>query len=184
MFSGVQYSTQCFCGTEIAKRGKKISYRKCNRNCPGKRNQKCGGTWAMNIYNGSGRPCEKDILIVWNISPILEIDLGKRPPVTRCPLGCYKDQGRRLLPSSFVNLSRNSPRACANHCRREGYRFSGVEYRTQCFCGHGISNKSIKYPSSKCNYKCPRDKNQKCGGVWAINVSELLIGRGKKCKLS
>ena len=60
--------------------------------------------------------------------------------------------------------------------------FSGVEYRTQCFCGRRLESKGVTYPKSKCNMSCPRNKKEKCGGTWAINISQLLIGKGKKCK--
>ena len=122
---------------------------------------------------------------IFLLSLIIKISifcLGKLPPKIRCPLGCYKDSGRRILPKSFVNLSRNTPWKCARHCNQEGYSLSGVQYRTQCFCGRSLPRRAYLIPSSKCNMKCPRNKNKICGGTWAMNVSRLRIGRGKKCR--
>ena len=51
LLAGVQYSYQCFCGNSpppwsVIKPGYE-----CNLVCPGNSNQKCGGTWRMNIYS-------------------------------------------------------------------------------------------------------------------------------------
>ena len=94
-------------------------------------------------------------------------------------LGCYKDDGRRILPKAFVNLSKNSPRKCSRHCRRNGYGFSGVQYRTQCFCGKELAERARKHSSyRRCNYPCPGNKDVKCGGSWAMNV---YSGSGRPC---
>ena len=50
LLAGVQYTFQCFCGNtpppwSVIKPGYE-----CNHVCPGNSNQKCGGTWRMNLY--------------------------------------------------------------------------------------------------------------------------------------
>ena len=106
---------------------------------------------------------------------------GPRPRRIRCPLGCYKDFGKRILPKAFINISRNTPVKCSNHCKKEGYPLSGVQYRTQCFCGRRLPARAFLINPGRCNMKCPGNKNKRCGGSWAMNVTRTRTGKSAKC---
>ena len=47
--AGVQYGHECFCGDSVDEKFK-ISEKKCDQNCPGNPDSKCGGFYTMNVY--------------------------------------------------------------------------------------------------------------------------------------
>lgn len=49
-YAGVEYSVECFCGTETPKSSLKLSDNKCDMRCSGDSNLLCGGYYAINIY--------------------------------------------------------------------------------------------------------------------------------------
>ena len=133
------------------------------------------------IKIGKRAKCKKNMELIYNQYNSFLIGQQAAAVVRNCRkhLGCYKDDGRRILPKAFVNLSRNSPRKCSRHCRRNQYQFSGVQYTTQCFCGSKIAERAKKISYRRCNRNCPGKRNQKCGGTWAMNV---YSGSGRPCK--
>lgn len=46
-------------------------------------------------------------------------------------LGCYKDSGhKRRFKGSFKDFGEdNTPEICVNHCKEEGYKYAGMQYR-------------------------------------------------------
>ena len=94
-------------------------------------------------------------------------------------LGCFKDDGRRILPRAFVNMRFNNPRRCSRHCRLNGYKYSGVQYKTQCFCGKEMAERARRLSYRRCNMKCPGNRNRRCGGSWAMNIYQ---NSGSPCK--
>ncbi|XP_062615717.1 uncharacterized protein LOC134277400 [Saccostrea cucullata] len=49
-FYGLQASTWCFCGNTLRHSDRKPEG-ECNYKCDGNKNQNCGGSWRMSIYN-------------------------------------------------------------------------------------------------------------------------------------
>ncbi|KAL4233178.1 hypothetical protein ACF0H5_007862 [Mactra antiquata] len=49
IYSGTQYSFQCFCGNSLAREIQKPE-NECNMPCSGDNHQICGGSWRINIY--------------------------------------------------------------------------------------------------------------------------------------
>ncbi|OAQ20922.1 WSC domain-containing protein [Thermosulfurimonas dismutans] len=104
-------------------------------------------------------------------------------------LGCFKDQGDpyglngRDLAAFGFGSDKMTPDLCMRECARRGYRYAGVQYSSQCFCGNSYG----KYgPATNCNMNCTGDKNQICGGNWAnsiynvvgLNVPKIHYGDG------
>lgn len=49
-----------------------------------------------------------------------------------------------------------------------GYKYAGLEYYGQCFCGDSIAGNSIS--ETQCNFACTGDKTQTCGGNDILSV--------------
>lgn len=140
-YAGVQYSNQCFCGNRYGTKGKAAN---CNMKCKGNPNYICGGSWANNVYDTGRR--------------------SRQPPA----LGCYRDKGARDLNGPYKSgWNINTPWSCVNFCRGKGYKFAGVQYSSQCFCGNRYGTYGKAY---NCNMKCTGNKGKTCGGTWANNV--------------
>jgi len=49
-YAGVEFSHECFCGNLNPSSSLKRPQSECNAKCKGNHNQKCGGTWRINVY--------------------------------------------------------------------------------------------------------------------------------------
>ncbi|CAO1625703.1 unnamed protein product [Sympodiomycopsis kandeliae] len=85
-------------------------------------------------------------------------------------LGCFRDDagfnGPRSLPSARISEGIMTQEYCANHCGQQGFKYSGTEYGSECYCGASL-------PSTKaenCNVQCAGNPSEMCGGSWALNV--------------
>ncbi|KAJ6642112.1 Xylosyltransferase oxt [Pseudolycoriella hygida] len=94
-------------------------------------------------------------------------------------LGCFKDEKNfRVLSGYFMNFKTlNTPSKCIQLCLQSGFQYAGVQYSTQCFCGHNEPLAKYKLPDPECNYKCSGDAKQICGGYFTINVYETGISK-------
>ena len=88
-------------------------------------------------------------------------------------IGCFKDKGdpfgtqNRDLDGLMVDKIDMTVEDCINLCSSKGFKYAGVEYGTQCFCGNSYG----KYATANnCNMKCSGNLNEICGGFWANSV--------------
>lgn len=108
--------------------------------------------------------------------------------VSRCPrgnftrgrsLGCFQDdQTNRLLSGYYVNnKGNNSPQKCIEYCLQSGFTYAGVQYGSECFCGHVQPPSTAKLADSRCTKKCPGEEGHEevCGGYFTMNVYETGI---------
>jgi hypothetical protein len=87
-------------------------------------------------------------------------------------LGCYRDQMTRDLSGASFEQWNMTPVACQNSCRNSGYRYAGVQYGHQCFCGKDFGRYG-KIGESSCNSDCAGNPKLKCGGTWANSIYDL-----------
>nr|XP_022314166.1 WSC domain-containing protein ARB_07867-like [Crassostrea virginica] len=93
-------------------------------------------------------------------------------------VGCVKDLiSGRILREKAGKLKPNSPWNCQKFCA--GYRYFGVEYSNECFCGNALIPPVI--PSSKCTMACSGSPLLKCGGNSAIDVYRRHEKRNIAC---
>ena len=53
-----------------------------------------------------------------------------------------------------------------------GYRYAGLQFYQECYCGNSSFEKFGKF-NSGCNLPCTGDNNQKCGGRERNSVYEI-----------
>ena len=83
--------------------------------------------------------------------------------------GCFKDRKPHRDMKKHFSKFEMTPEWCLHTCKKEGYRFAGVQYSYLCFCG----NKFGKYgrvPDSECSSRCYGDKNRFCGAFWHNSI--------------
>ena len=78
-------------------------------------------------------------------------------------------------PKTKIALSIMTPDVCNKICVTSNYKYFGVEYGTQCFCGNRLPSSNLKDHMSKCNMNCRGDAKQKCGASWRINISKTFM---------
>ncbi|VDN18271.1 unnamed protein product [Gongylonema pulchrum] len=87
-------------------------------------------------------------------------------------VGCFRDSpNHRVLSGHYYKFrTYNSPTYCVNMCLRAGYRYAGVEFYDECFCGDVFVSSVISLPESAClQYVC-NNRSLFCGGYNAVAV--------------
>ncbi|KAI1111817.1 hypothetical protein F5Y14DRAFT_424137 [Nemania sp. NC0429] len=97
----------------------------------------------------------------------------RTPEPTWGNVGCYSDFSDRIL-THRITLTDNNPLNCCASCLASQYTYCGVETARQCFCGSSLNSPSSPNSGSstavKCDFPCPSHPDQKCGGVWGLDV--------------
>ena len=135
--------------------------------------EKCLEIFALNYYPSK-----------WNDD---NCELAKNAFVCQLPStiswngNCVRDSPDRLLPINAVpewnNLGgpfpSNTPARCIEACQDQGFLFAGVQYGNECWCGNDAPPEDKIVNMMECNYPCPGDSSQKCGGFWRMNVYRI-----------
>ena len=84
---------------------------------------------------------------------------------------CFEDNegGLRNLPYRAYSSATNTVEKCKKACFERNYKFAGVQFSKECFCGNNAPKKFAS-KASECNMDCSGDKSQKCGGGNRMNV--------------
>lgn len=131
----------------------KIEDNMCTTWCAGTREQTCGGNNAIDVYS-TGLNLKTDAIGNYYI-------------------GCFEESQNKRLYNGFSNsFPTNTPEFCSNLCYIKGYTYSGLTYKSECFCGSQSPNERMfnKLEDKECNTKCSGDANQYCGGGWRMGV--------------
>lgn len=86
--------------------------------------------------------------------------------------GCFKDKKPNRDMKKHFSKFEMTPEWCLHTCKKEGYRFAGVQYSYLCFCG----NKFGKYGrvhDTECSSRCYGDRNRFCGSFWHNSVYSI-----------
>ncbi|KAL1413348.1 hypothetical protein Q8F55_001107 [Vanrija albida] len=115
---------QCHCGNSLnpALGGKSSA---CTSPCAGNAGLKCGGAWAMNLYENPSAAGPK-------------------------PVGCYADSASRVLPTRGANTNRVA--TCIADCKGRGQAYAGLENGSECWCGGSLP--ATTAPAAKCSVNC------------------------------
>ena len=83
--------------------------------------------------------------------------------------------GKRWLPKRAHFSSKNTIEYCKKACFKLHYRYAGLQFSKECFCGKNLPKK-IAPRQSDCNMKCSGNRSQKCGGGNRMNVHHVSAG--------
>jgi len=84
-------------------------------------------------------------------------------------MGCYSDAtGSRVLPNGVGQASNNTVAICLDACQASGYKYGGLEYAGECYCGDTMTATQLSYQS--CDMSCQANSTQLCGGSSAIQI--------------
>ncbi|CAG2197182.1 unnamed protein product [Mytilus edulis] len=138
----LMYGYECFCGN-VLRKYRKRKESDCKTPCSGNKRQTCGGPWRISIYTVSGY------------------------------IGCYEDDDirilYRMLYKAVLKDTGMTVQKCKQFCGKKGFKFAGVEYGYECFCGN-VLRKCRKRKESDCKMPCSGNKRQTCGGPWRISI--------------
>ncbi|KAL2130741.1 hypothetical protein VTI74DRAFT_6005 [Chaetomium olivicolor] len=83
-------------------------------------------------------------------------------------LGCFTDGTPRALTAAFKGDDSMTVEMCAAYC--SSYRYFGVEYGRECFCGNDRDASSAAVPDSDCSFPCAGDSTEICGAGLRLDV--------------
>ncbi|GIC89485.1 uncharacterized protein Aud_005903 [Aspergillus udagawae] len=144
-YAGMEFGTQCFCGTATMNNAASVPASQCNIACPADGSQVCGGSNALSLYV---------VVPIWQ------------------SLGCYSDSTKARTLAVSYNVAGNTVEKCQAACKAGGYLYAGMEFGTQCFCGNSIDNGGAL--TSGCATPCAGDSTEVCGGSNALSMYYLF----------
>lgn len=146
-YFGLQNGGECRCGNQFGLYGK-VDDKHCNMSCQSQPSNMCGGPG----YNSVFLPVNVKVKF----------------------LGCYQDSKSDRDLTGKISLGKDrSPKRCSQFCDGEGYKYFGLQYGGECFCGD-FYGKHGKISDSQCDFPCKDDDGEKCGGVQTNSVYEIL----------
>lgn len=157
---GVEYGSQCFCGTDLAASAAEpeLSDSECDAPCGGNSRELCGAADRLSVYTNAGRA---------NSPPRNKITVVGSGNTTFAYESCWKDLvSARALGDDPTASDDMTVERCAGVCA--SYAYFGVEYTTQCFCGNVLSGTSA--PETECSYVCGGDGKEWCGAAERMNL--------------
>ncbi|CAN0347709.1 unnamed protein product [Ectocarpus sp. 6 AP-2014] len=146
-YFATQYGRECWCGSAGADYTLHGESTDCTYACAGDADQTCGGFDAANVY----------------------LYTGDDAPTTSTFVGCYQDESdARIMELALTDSSSMTKEMCEAECT--GSTYFGMQYGRECFCG-GSSTDLVQHgESTACDYECPGDSDQWCGGFYAMSV--------------
>ncbi|KAH8659256.1 WSC domain-containing protein [Tricladium varicosporioides] len=164
--AGLEYSSQCFCDSNIQNGGiLSSSDSNCAMTCSGNSGEVCGGPGLLSIYSTS-TPQAAAVPVVKKTGL----------PGTWAYKGCYSDAiGNRDTGANGVELdfaTTNTAEYCLSQCAAQGFNAAGMEYSRQCFCGDSNALVTVNpalLDDSACNMVCTGNSTQLCGGAGSIS---------------
>ncbi|PVH95642.1 WSC-domain-containing protein [Periconia macrospinosa] len=84
--------------------------------------------------------------------------------------GCFVDSvSSRALPfMTELEFNNATVEQCTAYCKGNNYRYAGLEYHGQCFCGTSVSSSAAA--EAECNLPCNGDSTQVCGGQDRLSI--------------
>ncbi|KAH7097382.1 WSC-domain-containing protein [Auriculariales sp. MPI-PUGE-AT-0066] len=158
-FAGVEYSKECFCGNGLTKQTK-VAETECSTACTGDSRARCGAADRILIYQS------KTTSTAQPTKPALS-----KAPTGFTSLGCFTDSKQsRTLPDAGMYTGKPMTAAvCTSYCSTKGFKFSGLEYGTECWCSNSIHNRK-SVATTECAMTCKGDSKSTCGDADRIQI--------------
>ncbi|KAJ4292884.1 hypothetical protein N0V88_005544 [Collariella sp. IMI 366227] len=148
---GVEYGTQCFCGTSLASTAEKRPDTECRMKCGGNLCQVCGDGDRLNVF-WTGRDATGS-----NLETVGNFEYKS----------CWTDNhSQNSLAGAKFSQNDMTVETCAELCKDFGY--FGLEFSNDCFCGNQLGGESA--PEEQCGYLCAGNPGQWCGGWERLNM--------------
>ena len=151
-FFGVEYGSQCFCGTSLDDAAEQVPQADCSMRCGGDYGNVCGNADRLSVYISTD--CKEDPSNVASVAGFTY-------------QSCWVDDaGARVLTGKEVRDDGMTVETCASFC--QGFKYFGVEYARECYCGNELAGAAA--PETECSYVCDGAPAEFCGGAARLNV--------------
>ncbi|KAK4172123.1 WSC domain-containing protein [Triangularia setosa] len=150
---GVQYSSECFCGTSLDAASVQVPDTECGMACSGNQLQKCGNGNRLSLFADSTIEQTE----ATNLASIGEFTYRS----------CWTDDvGNRSLAALEHRTDDMKVSKCAEMC--QDYAYFGLEYGRECYCGDELVGQAAL--DKDCSMLCVGGGNNWCGGPFRLNI--------------
>ncbi|KAF2419023.1 WSC-domain-containing protein, partial [Tothia fuscella] len=154
-YFGLEYSSECYCGSTIANTSIVTTESDCWMPCSGDSTAICGGNDRISIFRSLNYT-----------TPVIP-----NPPAVPgyAYRGCYADKvGSRTIDGSYFFDEEMTTTKCAGLCGNSTY--FGTEYGGECYCSSTFPTLARGLDGVACGSACKGDGTQACGGFNALSV--------------
>ncbi|KAI8811253.1 WSC domain-containing protein [Cladochytrium replicatum] len=167
--AGLQYGTECFCGTAVASYSVLTSDAVCETNaCPGSPSDSCGpNSFFTNlVYSRHPAIRKTNLPTGWNYT------------------GCYVDASSRMLGVYSTATSSNSVESCIQTCSARNFIYAAVQNGGECYCDNYVrSDYGLAGSETECSTPCTGNSFEYCGGGYrnqlytnaAVTIKKTLL---------
>ncbi|KAM5541685.1 hypothetical protein V8D89_004666 [Ganoderma adspersum] len=161
--AGVEYSDECYCDDELRNGASNatVLWNECPNRCAGNTNEICGGPMRLTLLVTSNLPPPPSDTVL---------------PAGWSSVGCVSDNSARALTGFSVTNDQMTYDSCISTCSAQGYSMAGIEYGSECYCGHSFENGAgVALDPSSCSMDCAGDSAATCGGSWALTAFQSNV---------
>lgn len=153
-FWATEYGSECFCGNFLQPSSTEVELDECNMECSGDEWTYCGAGDRLELYTTTAG--------VPNPTPSAVGGFEY--------LNCQKEgDDVRALSGKTAYSMNMTHELCAETCG--GFRYMGVEYGAECFCGQTIDATSFPADAeAECDMTCAGSSTQICGGSSRLSL--------------
>jgi hypothetical protein len=153
---GLEYSSECYCGTYLKGNAETSREAICDMQCSGDPTEICGGSNHLSLFR------------------VPDYDTPAIPYRENYEYdGCYSERtnGRALGNASYVDPKGLTVASCEAFCEKNGFELYGLENGGECWCGDAIAEASVNVPDSECSRTCPGNyRDLACGDANRLSV--------------
>lgn len=152
-YFGVEYSKECYCGTELPSSSEQKPQSDCTMTCAGNHAEVCGDSSRLSVYH----------------NPAVTDGSGN----THAPVAdflyksCWTDDVyKRTLQGATYAADDMTLESCAAFCTN--FTYFGVEYSRECYCDNALLGAAAS--ESDCSELCAGNNQEWCGGPSRLNL--------------
>lgn len=156
-YAGLEFGQECYCGNSLVNGASlSIPSNQCNMACAADSTATCGGPNAVQLYvNPSLAPVTAAATVINGFTSS----------------GCIQEVVGRALTGLRVDYPDMTLEKCTTACANAGFKYAGVEFGKECYCGNSLVNgASTTLTSGQCYMTCPGNSAENCGGPDAIQL--------------
>ncbi|KAI8807472.1 glyoxal oxidase N-terminus-domain-containing protein [Cladochytrium replicatum] len=157
--AGLEFGVECFCGNDIRNQGSAAPATNCSMSCSGDATQTCGNGGRLSVWSLNGATPV--------IVPPPTVKTNNLPGSWSYS-GCYVDPAAPRALGGEITAGTMTPVKCINLCNGKGYKFAGIEYGNECYCGYTLT--TAKVAETDCNTFCTSDESYFCGAGNRLTV--------------
>ncbi|KAG4441379.1 hypothetical protein IFR05_003136 [Cadophora sp. M221] len=201
----MEYGRECWCADEFGAGALLVPNADCSMTCAGDPYAYCGAGNRLQVYQKAGtgstspsssrsvassttRPASTTSRATSSTSKPATLSTSTTssagPQGTQAikpKIGAYSYYGcqtegtgvRALDGGFFFNETAMTLEMCAANCA--GFKYWGVEYGAECYCGNEFQTGSLAVPNADCSFPCPGNPLEFCGAGNRLSTYGLTV---------